>query len=69
MGGAIVSALVAEVSLQIQDGAESYMWTAPVWFCNPWAPSFGLLGLTGFFDHFQVTIAAYEKWFELTPIN
>jgi hypothetical protein len=33
------------------------------------APAFGLLGLTGFFDHFEVTIASYEEWIELTPIN
>ena len=32
-------------------------------------PSFGLLGLTGFFDHFEVTIASYEEWVELKPIN
>lgn len=69
VGGAVVSAVMAEVNLQIQDDSESYTWTAPVWFCDPWAPSFGLLGLTGFFDHFEVTIAAYEEWFELTPVN
>jgi hypothetical protein len=39
-----------------------------VWFCEPWRPAFGLLGLTGFFDHFVVAIAAYEEWFELQPI-
>ena len=48
---------------------DSYAWTAPVWFCEPWLPAFGLLGLTGFFDHFEVTIASYEEWIELTPIN
>ena len=69
VGGAIVGALMAEVSLQIEDGSASYTWTAPAWFCEPWAPSFGLLGLTGFFDHFEVTISAYEEWFELTPVN
>lgn len=69
VGGAVVSALMADVSLQIQDGAESYTWIAPVWFCDPWAPSFGLLGLTGFFDQFEVTIAAYDEWFALVPVN
>jgi hypothetical protein len=40
-----------------------------VWFCEPWTPAFGLLGITGFFDQFHVTIAAYEEWLELTPAN
>lgn len=69
VGGSVVSALVAEVGLLVKDDIESYAWTAPVWFCDPWAPAFGLLGLTGFFDHFRVTIASYEEWIELTPIN
>jgi hypothetical protein len=69
VGGAIVSALMAEVSLQVEDDSASYTWTAPVWFCEPWAPSFGLLGLTGFFDQFEVAIAANEEWFELTPVT
>ena len=69
VGGAIVSALMAEVNLVVGDKSESYSWTAPVWFCEPWAPSFGLLGLTGFFDQFEVTIASYAEWFRLTPVN
>jgi hypothetical protein len=32
-------------------------------------PGFGLLGLTGFFDQFDVTIAAYEERIALTPIS
>jgi hypothetical protein len=69
VGGAVVSALMAEVTLQIDDGSNTYTWGAPVWFCDPWAPSFGLLGLTGFFDHFQVTIASYDERFELMPVS
>lgn len=69
VGGQIVTARMAEVHLAIRDKSSSYGWTAPVWFCESWVPSFGLLGLTGFFDHFVVTIAAYEEWFELKPIN
>ncbi len=45
-----------------------HTWTAPVWFCEPWTPGFGLLGLTGFFDRFEVTIASEER-IELTPVN
>jgi hypothetical protein len=40
-----------------------------VWFCDPWHPAFGLLGLTGFFDQFEVTVAAYEEWVELRPLG
>ena len=53
----------------VEDEFTDYGWTAPVWFCEPWIPSFGLLGLTGFFDHFEITIASYEEWLELRPIN
>lgn len=69
VGGNIVKALMAEVQLSVEDESTNYGWTAPVWFCEPWIPSFGLLGLTGFFDHFEVTIASYEEWVELKPIN
>jgi hypothetical protein len=68
VGGAVISARTAEVSLRVEDETESYAWSAPVWFCDQWAPSFGLLGLTGFFDHFRVVIASYEEWFELAPV-
>lgn len=69
VGGNVVNALMAEVHLLVAGGATTYGWTAPVWFCEPWLPSFGLLGLTGFFDQFEVTIASYEEWFELKPIK
>jgi hypothetical protein len=69
VGGALVTARMGEVGLQVADADEAYAWTAPVWFCEPWVPAFGLLGLTGFFDRFEVTIAAYDERIELTPIN
>ena len=69
VGGTIVRALMAEVGLLVKDDIESYAWNAPVWFCDPWAPAFGLLGLAGFFDHFRVTISSYEEWIELTPVD
>lgn len=69
VGGARVTARMAEVSLRVADAYEAYAWTAPVWFCEPWTPAFGLLGLTGFFDHFQVTISSYQERIELTPIR
>lgn len=69
VGGAVVTAKLAEISLTVSDEGGHHTWDAPVWFCDPWTPAFGLLGLTGFFDHFRVTIAWYEEWIELDPIN
>lgn len=69
VGGAVVTARMAEVGLLLADRDEAYEWSAPVWFCEPWRPAFGLLGLTGFFDHFEVTIASYEERIDLTPIS
>ena len=60
---------MAEVSLLVADGDDAHAWIAPVWFCEPWTPAFGLLGLTGFFDQFEVTIASYEERIELIPID
>jgi hypothetical protein len=69
VGGELVEGRLAEVSLEIADRTTSHRWEAPVWFCTPWRPAFGLLGLTGFFDHFVVTVAAYEEWMELRPVS
>jgi hypothetical protein len=69
VGGAVVEARMAEVSLEAVDGNISHRWEAPVWFCDPWQPAFGLLGLTGFFDRFLVTICAYEEWLDLRPMS
>jgi hypothetical protein len=69
VGGGLVVGRLAEVALTVSDGTANHRWLAPVWFCEPWRPAFGLLGLTGFFDQFEVTIAAYEERVELTPID
>jgi hypothetical protein len=69
VGGTSVEASMAEVSLLVTDGQHAHAWNAPVWFCEPWTPAFGLLGLTGFFDQFEVTIASYEERIELIPID
>jgi hypothetical protein len=69
VGGAVVTGRMAEISLTVTDGADAYTWTAPAWFCESWTPGFGLLGLTGFFDQFVVTIASYDEYVELRPIN
>jgi hypothetical protein len=69
VGGALIDGRMADVDLRVADAEHSYEWRAPVWFCEPWTPAFGLLGLTGFFDHFEVTIASYEERIDLKPIN
>lgn len=69
VGGALVTARMAEVSLRVADTDDAHEWNAPAWFCDPWTSAFGLLGLTGFFDHFEVTIAAYEERIDLTPVD
>ena len=69
VGGALVDARMVHVNLSVSDGAEQHAWSAPVWFCEPWTAAFGLLGLTGFFDHFEVKLAAYEEWFELAAVD
>jgi hypothetical protein len=66
VAGTLVTAQMAIVSLRVTREQDTYEWSAPVWFCEPWRPAFGLLGLTGFFDQFHVTLAAYEEWFGLT---
>jgi hypothetical protein len=69
IGGAVVEVRMAEVDLRVSDGTDSHAWHAPVWFCDPWTPAFGLLGLTGFFDQFEVALASYEERIELEPIS
>ena len=69
VGGAVVTGRMAEIALTVTDGVDSHTWPAPVWFCEPWTPGFGLLGLTGFFDQFIVTIASYDEYFDLQPIG
>jgi predicted aspartyl protease len=69
VGGALVTARMAIVSLQVTSQQDTHRWNAPVWFCDPWTPAFGLLGLTGFFDQFHVTIAACDEWFTLATAS
>ena len=68
VGGTTVSGRSATVSMEISDGSDGHRWEATAWFCEPWIPAFGLLGLSGFFDHFEVLIDSYSEVFELTPI-
>lgn len=44
--------------MEISDGTDSHRRESAVWFCDPWPPALGLLGLTGYFHHFEVQLAS-----------
>jgi hypothetical protein len=67
VGGALVEGRQAMVVMTVSDKSDRHSWEAPVWFCQPWRPAFGLLGLTGFFDQFTVIVDAYDETIELRP--
>jgi hypothetical protein len=54
-----------ELALLLPDGPVT--WTAEVACCDPWPHPFGLLGLRGFFDAFDVVIRGRDEAFSLTP--
>lgn len=45
----------------------AYTWEAPVSFCDPWHPPFGLLGQEGFFRWFDVRFRVAHDELELAP--
>jgi hypothetical protein len=63
VGGLITTGRCVRVSLTVV----GHRFDAPVWFCDPWPFSFGLLGLEGFFRHFRVTFCAAQDWVECVP--
>lgn len=69
VGGTVVTARMEWINLRVSDAHDTHEWRAPAWFCEPWVPAFGLLGLAGFFDHFVVTLASYEERIQLDPIG
>jgi hypothetical protein len=69
VGGYTVTGAPARVTLRIEAGRESHTWDAAVWFCDPWALGFQLLGLDGFFRHLRVTISAYDEWVDCKPMS
>lgn len=60
-----VYAAETELTLLLPDGPVG--WTAEVACCDPWPHPFGLLGLRGFFDAFDVVIRGRDETFSLTP--
>lgn len=66
VGGGTVEAREANVPLTITVDGEAITWEAAVWFCEPWTPAFGLLGLVGFLDRFDLEISGFDGTFSLT---
>lgn len=67
VGGILVTALDARVTLRIGGDENAAAWDASVSFCDPWPFGFQLLGLDGFLRYFRTTISAYEEWCEIAP--
>ncbi len=66
IGGLRTTGQAASVQLELRQGAESYVWSPTIFFCEPWPWAFGLLGIAGL-DPFRVTVDCYEEWVELRP--
>lgn len=54
----------ASLALLLDEGAVT--WIAEVAFCEPWPHPFGLLGLRGFFDVFDVVIRGRDEVFSVS---
>lgn len=67
VGGSLVTAKNARVTLRLATPDESVSWDASVWFCTPWPFPFQLLGLEGFLRQFHVCLSAYNEWVECVP--
>jgi hypothetical protein len=65
VGGAMVSARAAHVTLSVDLDAGPVVWEAPVWFCDPWPHAFGLAGLRGFLDCFDINLRGADEQFDL----
>lgn len=46
-------------------GDTVHEWEAPVWFCEAGPQAFGLLGLRGFLDCFDLTLSGHDERFAL----
>ena len=63
VGGFQTQARTTLVALTVGE----FTWEAPVSFCDPWDPPFGLLGQEGFFRWFDVRFRVAHEAFELVP--
>ncbi|HWT94183.1 MAG TPA: hypothetical protein VN238_14350 [Solirubrobacteraceae bacterium] len=53
--------------LSVELDGRPVTWDAEVAFCAPWPHPFGLLGMTGFFDAFDLVLQGRDERFALTP--
>lgn len=61
VGGGKHRAYPVDVTMQVG----SWSWSAPVWFVKDWPHAYGLLGLDGFFDSFNVSFVAARSEFRI----
>lgn len=55
----------ADQDLTVILAGREVRWNAPVTFCDPWSHPFGLLGLRGFLDRFDLDLRAARRRFDL----
>lgn len=65
LGGALIDGWEVAVRLALTVNGERVEWEAPVSFCAPWNRAFGLAGLRGFLDCFDVTVRAADEELDL----
>lgn len=65
IGGAVVDMRPAVVRLALVLDDRMVEWEATVWFCDPWPRAFGVLGLQGFLECFDVHLRAADGEFDL----
>jgi hypothetical protein len=68
VGGLRTTGKAADVQLELRETDAVHVWTATVYFCEPWRWAFGLLGLGGL-DPFLVIVDSYEEWLELRRVD
>jgi hypothetical protein len=65
IGGAFVDMRPAVVRLALPLDDHVAEWETTVWFCDPWPRSFGILGLQGFLECFDVHLRAADGEFDV----
>jgi hypothetical protein len=66
-GGVRSQAFGVDHELRLELEGQVLAWRAPVTFCDPWPHPFGLLGLDGFLDRFDLTLRGADLTFEISP--
>ncbi len=64
-GGSQRDGWVETIDLQIGP----HHWEADVVFCDPWPFTFQILGLEGFFRHFDTMVSAVRETVEVEPVD